>query len=220
MAGSQVSRARAWEFFVKRRDVPCRSELAAGEPHASQNRDDVLDEPVVVHRLRQLQCPKYPVRRPIRPSRTSSLGPWSPSRIAQPATLGSALLVRKFSISHGHLPLHRSRSFAGKSTLGSGVGEVGNATAAAATLAIIRAPRQEIGAGGARTISSGDSTRTPPSPAQLTVVREPIDHRHRASGSWRTGAPPTRASASARREIKPSEKNARLGSVWQCETIR
>ena len=85
-------------------------QLGRGETHASQHADDVLDEPVVEHRLGQLEMPKVPRRvravHPVRLARHRAVHRAHP-RVAQAAALGPALLVglRRVDLAHRHLPL-------------------------------------------------------------------------------------------------------------------
>mmetsp|Transcript_13596 Transcript_13596/g.53659 ORF Transcript_13596/g.53659 Transcript_13596/m.53659 type:complete len:221 (-) Transcript_13596:76-738(-) len=84
-------------------------QLRRGEPHASQHADDVLDEPVVEHRLGQLQVPEVPGRvravHAVRLARHRAIHRAHP-RVAQAAALGPALLVglRRLDLAHRHLP--------------------------------------------------------------------------------------------------------------------
>mmetsp|Transcript_4503 Transcript_4503/g.20479 ORF Transcript_4503/g.20479 Transcript_4503/m.20479 type:complete len:221 (-) Transcript_4503:40-702(-) len=84
-------------------------QLGRGETHASQHADDVLDEPVVEHRLGQLEMPEVPRRvravHPVRLARHRAVHRAHP-RVAQAAALGPALLVglRRVDLAHRHLP--------------------------------------------------------------------------------------------------------------------
>ena len=209
-------------------------ELAAGEPHASQNRDDVLDEPVVVHRLRQLQMPEVPgrVRRahPVRLALHRSVhGPHA--RIAQPAALGSALLVRLrgLDLAHGHLPLHRSRSFAGKSHIeGAGVRRGPERGArAAATLAnhfaSLRGGAKKLApAGHARSHRETAPRTAPPSPGAAPRWSAGTDRSPTSCvGVVENGGPsdPRKRKCGTRDQRAREEHNARLGSL-QSEFVK
>ena len=103
-------------------------QLGAGEADAAQHLDEVVDEPVVIHGLGQLQVAKVPggVRgtHPIRLALHRPVHRPHP-RVAQTPSLGPTLVVRlrRLNLAHRHLPL---QWFVRVSCIGRGAGERGS----------------------------------------------------------------------------------------------